>query len=99
VTQRDFGEDRTASLFDTAFSPDGKRIAYRRAGWSGEAIWISTLNGDPPVRLAREQGDAFSAAPPGRRTGTRLPTSLCATENMSSCAPAWVGWRSLCRWR
>jgi serine/threonine protein kinase len=63
VTQRDFGDDPTAYLFDTAFSPDGKRIAYRHAGASEEAIWISTLIGDPPVRLAREPGDGFQRGP------------------------------------
>ncbi|HUS07254.1 MAG TPA: protein kinase [Bryobacteraceae bacterium] len=63
VTQHNFGEDRTANLFDTVFSPDGKRIAYRRAGSDNDAIWISTLTGDPPVQLAREPGDAFQRGP------------------------------------
>ncbi len=54
VTQKDFGADKTSRLLDLTFSPDGQRIAYRRYGEKDEAIWISTLAGDPPVRLAAE---------------------------------------------
>jgi dipeptidyl aminopeptidase/acylaminoacyl peptidase len=53
----------TTFLFDAAFSPDGRRIAYRRAGEKDESIWISTITGDPPVRLAKEPGGAIQRAP------------------------------------
>jgi eukaryotic-like serine/threonine-protein kinase len=63
VTEHSFGEDRTFLLADTIFAPDGRRIAFRRAGGDDEAIWISTTAGDPPVRLAKEPGDAFQRGP------------------------------------
>lgn len=63
VTQEAFGRDQTIFLFDLAFSPDGQRIAYRRAGEKDEVIWISTVTGDPPVRLAREPGETFQRGP------------------------------------
>lgn len=63
VTASAFGEDRTGYLLDAVFSPDGSRLAYRRAGSDDEAIWISPATGDPPVRLAKEPGDALQAGP------------------------------------
>jgi Tol biopolymer transport system component/tRNA A-37 threonylcarbamoyl transferase component Bud32 len=63
VTPESFGSDLTTFLFDAAFSPDGRRIAYRRAGEKDESIWISTITGDPPVRLAKERGGAIQRAP------------------------------------
>ena len=63
VTQQEFGEDRTFQLLDTSFSPDGQRVAYRRVAESGEAIWISTIGGDPPVRLTRATKTAFQRGP------------------------------------
>jgi eukaryotic-like serine/threonine-protein kinase len=63
VTQKEFGRDRTFHLLDAAFSPDGQRVAYRRVGESGEAIWISTIVGDPPVRLTRGEINAFERGP------------------------------------
>src|SRR5207245_2753016 len=63
VTQKDFGSDRTSNILDVMFSPDGQRIAYRRQGEHDESIWISTLAGDPPVRLAREPGGLFQRGP------------------------------------
>ena len=43
VTQKDFGSDRTSSILDVTFAPDGQRIAYRRFGDKEEAVWVSTL--------------------------------------------------------
>ena len=63
VTQKDFGSDKTALILDVKFSPDGQRIAYRRVGDKDESIWISTIAGDPPVRLAREPGGVFQRGP------------------------------------
>jgi Tol biopolymer transport system component len=63
VTQREFKQDRTFQLLDSCFSPDGQRVAYRRVDKSGEAIWISTIAGDPPVRLTREPNTAFQRGP------------------------------------
>ena len=63
VTPASFGEDVTTSLSDTAFSPDGRRIAYRRSGANDESIWISTITGDSPVRLAKLRGNPIQRAP------------------------------------
>src|SRR5207245_8402981 len=63
VTQKDFGTDVTSSLLDVTFSPDGQRIAYRRTGEREEALWISTLAGDPPVRLVQEPDAAYQRGP------------------------------------
>jgi serine/threonine protein kinase len=63
VTSKDFGDDSTSFLFDVTFSPDGQRIAYSRAGKPGEGVWISTLNGNAPVRLAQEPHGEFQRGP------------------------------------
>jgi serine/threonine protein kinase/Tol biopolymer transport system component len=63
VTQKDFGDDNTSFLLDVSFSPDGQRLAYRRAGRDAEAIWISTVTGNPPVRVAKEPQGQFERGP------------------------------------
>ena len=63
VTQHDFGDDLTFQFWDICFSPDGQRIAYRRIGQSGEAIWISTLAGDPPTRLINDPENSYQRGP------------------------------------
>jgi eukaryotic-like serine/threonine-protein kinase len=63
VTSSMFGEEVTNFIFDVAFSPDGSRIAYRRSAANDEAIWISTVTGDPPVRLAKQSGSAIQRSP------------------------------------
>jgi Tol biopolymer transport system component/DNA-binding winged helix-turn-helix (wHTH) protein len=63
VTQKDFGNDKTSHILDVTFSPDGQRIAYRRIGDKDESIWISTIAGDPPMRLPREPGGVFQRGP------------------------------------
>lgn len=64
VTQKDFPDDKTYLLLDVSFSPDGQRIAYRRAGRREvEAVWISTVTGNPPVRLAKEPQGQFERGP------------------------------------
>jgi eukaryotic-like serine/threonine-protein kinase len=63
VIPESFGPEPTTFLFDAVFSPDGRRLAYRRAGEKDEAIWISTITGDPPVRLANEPGGAMQRSP------------------------------------
>jgi len=39
------------SFLDLAISPDGGRVAYRGLSGRGQAIWISPLSGEAPVRL------------------------------------------------
>jgi eukaryotic-like serine/threonine-protein kinase len=88
VTASSFGEDVTLSIFDTSFSPDGRRIAYRRAGANDESIWISTITGDPPVRLAKERGNAVQRAPTWSPDGNSV--AYCSIRN---------GWSVLMRAR
>lgn len=63
VPGNSFGEDLTTFISGAVFSPDAKRIAYGRAGANDESIWISTTNGDPPVRLAKEPGSTIQRGP------------------------------------
>lgn len=63
VSQKDFGGDLTYQFWDICFSPDGQQIAYRRIGQSGEAIWISTIAGDAPARLAIEPDNRYQRGP------------------------------------
>jgi Tol biopolymer transport system component len=53
VTPADFGASQTDLLSAPAFSPDGLRIAYSRAGSDGYQIWITPLGGGPPSQLSR----------------------------------------------
>jgi Tol biopolymer transport system component len=43
--------DNASLLLDTAISPDGSRVAYRRMFAGGIEIWIAPLSGEAPVRL------------------------------------------------
>jgi Tol biopolymer transport system component len=52
VTPSDFGASQTYLLSAPAFSPDGQRIAYSRAGAEGFQIWITPVAGGPPIQLA-----------------------------------------------
>ena len=79
ITPDAFSDSRTTFLFDTALAPDGRRLAFRRSAPGDEAIWISTLTGDAPVRLGREPGHAFQRGPGWSPTGTKSYTSRFAT--------------------
>jgi eukaryotic-like serine/threonine-protein kinase len=61
VSAKDF-EGSTSFLADVAFAPNGQSIAYCRGG-QNEGIWISTLSGEPPVRLVREGQGGFERSP------------------------------------
>jgi hypothetical protein len=63
VTQKEFGSDQAFLLLDASFSPDGRRIAYRRTAASGQAIWISSIAGNATVRLTRETNVLFQRGP------------------------------------
>jgi Tol biopolymer transport system component len=52
VTPNDFGPSETVLLSAPAMSPDGQRVAYNRIGPDGDRIWITSVAGGPPVRLA-----------------------------------------------
>jgi Tol biopolymer transport system component len=51
VTKQDFPGVAISGFQDTAISPDGRRVAFRRMDSTGESIWITTLTGDTPVPL------------------------------------------------
>ncbi len=46
---KDFPPADAYQLFDSAFSPDGSRVAYRRFASGAHTIWISPLTGETPV--------------------------------------------------
>jgi serine/threonine protein kinase/Tol biopolymer transport system component len=58
----------TVAYGSLAFSPDGKSVAYQRLSDDGFRLWVSTLGGDPPIRLAADDlyQDAPSWSPNGR---------------------------------
>ena len=78
VAAKDFS-DRTFSILDLAFSPGGERIAYRRAGLKSEAIWISTLNGEAPLRIAHEPDGVFQRGPTWSPDGNWI--AYCSTRS------------------
>jgi len=53
VTAADFAAGSTYLLSSPAFSHDGERIAYNRAGPEGMQIWISPKAGGRPIQLAQ----------------------------------------------
>ena len=60
VTEQDFGQAWIVALNETTFSPDGQRIAYAVAGSTGYAVYISSVRGGSPLRLAAGQADQRS---------------------------------------
>ena len=54
ITGKDFGNELIQFLAQPSFSPDGRRIAYLRFSAESSAIWVSTVEGGPPVQLAPE---------------------------------------------
>jgi roadblock/LC7 domain-containing protein len=52
-----------SELYDSAISPDGRRVAFRVQSGGSAAIWISPLSGDAPVRLWNDPADSPQRAP------------------------------------
>jgi hypothetical protein len=50
-------------LWDTAISPDGSRIAYRRVASGVHEIWISPLSGEGAVRLRDDPAKSTQRGP------------------------------------
>jgi Tol biopolymer transport system component len=71
VTPKDF-PDRSFSLTDLTFSPDGQRLAYTRLADKSEAIWVSTLNGESPAQVAHETANTFQRGPTWSPDGNSL---------------------------
>ena len=52
VTQSDFPDDKTLSIYNAAISPDGGRIAYeRQTSKVLDALWISPASGGRPASV------------------------------------------------
>lgn len=60
VTEKDFGQAWITAINETTFSWDGQRIAYAVAGDNGHSVWISSIRGGSPQRLASGQADQRS---------------------------------------
>jgi hypothetical protein len=60
VTEKNFGEAWIVAINETSFSWDGQRIAYAVAGNNGHSVWISSVRGGSPQRLASGQADQRS---------------------------------------
>jgi Tol biopolymer transport system component len=60
VTEKDFGQTWIMSINETVFSWDGQRIAYAVGGDNGHSVWISSLQGGSPQRLASGTTDQRS---------------------------------------
>ncbi|HEX3744280.1 MAG TPA: protein kinase [Bryobacteraceae bacterium] len=60
VTEQDFGQSWIVSFNETQFSWDGQRIAYAVGGDNGHTIWISSVQGGSPQRLASGVADQRS---------------------------------------
>jgi Tol biopolymer transport system component len=60
VTGRHFPE-KTRGFAAPALSPDGKRVIYMRIGFTTElgVLWMSAVDGGPPVRLVKRAGAVF----------------------------------------
>jgi Tol biopolymer transport system component len=69
VTGRDFTNGATYFLTESSISPDGRWIAYQRNATDSVAIWLSAMEGGPPVPLAHEQAvrqDSPTWSPDGK---------------------------------
>jgi Tol biopolymer transport system component/tRNA A-37 threonylcarbamoyl transferase component Bud32 len=51
LVKGDAFKTQTYSFNELTFAPNGQSIAYTRSGADGQAVWISTVSGDPPARL------------------------------------------------
>ncbi len=60
VTEKDFGMAWITSINETNFSWDGQRIAYAVGGDNGHSIWVSSVQGGSPQRLAQGLADQRS---------------------------------------
>jgi len=63
VTQSDFPDDKTLSIFNVALSPDGRRIAYdRQTSKVLDALWISPASGGRPASVPASGSDPAGLA-------------------------------------
>jgi serine/threonine protein kinase len=70
VTASGFKDGGSAALGSLAFSPDGKRLAFQRAGATeatGRQLWIASTSGGPPALVSSDltYNDAPTWSPDG----------------------------------
>jgi Tol biopolymer transport system component len=92
VTPGDFGDSQTYLLSAPAFSPDGQRIAFNRGGSEGMQIWIRSITGGPPSRLA--QNDQAQDWPSWSPDGTWIAFVQAGTDQGWALMKARVGGRT-----
>jgi Tol biopolymer transport system component len=92
VTPADFGASRTYLLSSPALSPDGQRIAFNRGSPEGYQIWVRSIAGGPPIRLA--QNDRAQDWPSWSADGQWIAFAQAATDPRWSLMKAQVGVRT-----
>lgn len=75
VSSKDF-PDRSRSLRDLAFSPDGQRLAFTRNAEHAGAIWVATLNGEAPLRIAHDDLEVLPRYPAWSPDGNWIAYSV-----------------------
>ena len=72
VTEADFGGEASMAVGSLAFSPDGTKLAFQRAGVSegtqtGSRLWITSVAGGKPIAVGGQE--SFQDAPTWSPTG------------------------------
>jgi Tol biopolymer transport system component len=82
VTQDDFPDDRTITIYGIALSPDGTRVAYVRQGEKTSSdLWISPAEGGQPVRAFPGSEKVYSA--PAWSPDSQFLTATATVEGTS----------------
>jgi eukaryotic-like serine/threonine-protein kinase len=98
VTQSDFPDDKTLSIYNAAISPDGGRIAYdRQTSNVLDALWISPASGGRPASVPMKAGslsNGFSWSPDGNSlavSGGFDGLQLAVVRTGSDRGPSFLG--------
>jgi eukaryotic-like serine/threonine-protein kinase len=76
VTEADFGGEISMAIGSLAFSPDGTKLAFQRAGVSepnqttGSRLWITSVAGGKPIAVGGQE--TFQDAPTWSPTGESI---------------------------